>query len=378
MGERMYCVNTNLQLGDVLLLRSESKGSKIIALATSGHFSHAAIYVGNGMFIEAMPHGVTYLSAYRVLVKHKNNIIILRLNCDGNDVLSDVPRKAAARAVSYQIQPYALLSAIFSVTGGRPPKITEGMFCSYLVAQAYLEAGCSISNKPCYMITPNDFLRKPIANKFRCVTNEVLQECELNTESDLEPIDTGNHTRDIGNYSGAMLGIVKEANSVLREYGQQEVARLTDLISALVKMQSLRNIQEIDEKVSEIIDAKNMRQYLCDVASSIFDEDEDAYERALRLTKTKELPCDELPNEISHLRMLVDQKERIYREYCEMRDLLCWASSQSRLKCIGRFCDFYHDLVLLYAAYGMSFKKALSLLEDYQTKNCFIPNGVAF
>ena len=74
----MYNINTNIKVGDIVLVRGAAKISKIIAKVTRGHFSHACLIVNEGVAIEAVGCGVIYSSLVRFAFKDLANVRIMR------------------------------------------------------------------------------------------------------------------------------------------------------------------------------------------------------------------------------------------------------------------------------------------------------------
>lgn len=132
--------------GDILLTFNAESGhdrdvkqSKVIAKATRGKFSHAMICFSPPSFIEAIGSGVGIISLQRSFAHEIENVRVLRYPDAG------VAIKAARQAQLEVGREYSIRKAMSAVLPqGTIARITDkGIFCSALVAQAFLNAGAS-------------------------------------------------------------------------------------------------------------------------------------------------------------------------------------------------------------------------------------------
>lgn len=143
---------TRLELGDIVLERGTGPSSDLTAWSTGGEFTHALIWVGDD-FLEAMPDGVRSLSYYRVPVLDAAKWRLLRLAADSHGAGA----QAAVNARNLAFKDYDLWGAMRTVLGPRQEPIPEKLFCSQLVARAYLDAKVSlVPGKAPEGVTPGD------------------------------------------------------------------------------------------------------------------------------------------------------------------------------------------------------------------------------
>lgn len=154
----------DLQTGDILLMLGEGPLSELIAWASDGAYSHAAVVADGGDLIEAAASGVRrYPLAQRIGDQANYHFIdAYRMHGDGGGPLdaadlADVLAKAETLlGIPYPVDQLALLGAIMAVRGKWPvhpwarllvrvaldhalPDSTGGMVCSEVVYRAYAE-----------------------------------------------------------------------------------------------------------------------------------------------------------------------------------------------------------------------------------------------
>ncbi|VIO80689.1 hypothetical protein CI1B_85070 [Bradyrhizobium ivorense] len=127
----------HVQPGDILVTRTPSLKSLAIRAATRTEFSHAALCIGYGHFIEAIGTGVCRFAIKGTSVRKRDNVRLLRLR-------RDVPHaqaiaKFAADAGHQDLQRgYSLAGAVGVKLPTKPDP--RAMFCSQLVVEAYDKA----------------------------------------------------------------------------------------------------------------------------------------------------------------------------------------------------------------------------------------------
>jgi hypothetical protein len=148
-----------LTAGDVILERGNDNGSRIVAAATGGHFSHAMMSVGGTDVIEAMPGGSRVLSVARVLVSDPDDWKLLRVPSNQ----ANLAKQAAAYGRNLCFKRYDTEGAVRSPWMPRKTIVADALFCSQLIAEAYLRAGIEVlPGKSSTTITPNDLGRSKI------------------------------------------------------------------------------------------------------------------------------------------------------------------------------------------------------------------------
>jgi hypothetical protein len=177
----LYIIDQNrLQLGDILLTRvpldlkdRATWTSQVIQNRTDSRFSHAALYIRYGLFIEAISTGVCRLAIMATGARDKGNIEVLRLN---EAVVPDAVERAKAAAQRGEL----FLSRGYSKRGAagvvlpilRDPD-RHALFCSQLVALAYRDLEFQlVPGKPPEATSPGDL---HASGRLRPVTDEVVR-----------------------------------------------------------------------------------------------------------------------------------------------------------------------------------------------------------
>ncbi len=157
----------DLRTGDVLLMMGQGPLSELIAWASDGIHSHAAIVADGGDLIEAAASGVRRYPLATRLADQVNYRFIdaLRMAGDGNAPLADadtaavLAKAAGMLGIPYPVDQLALFGAIMAVRGKWPvhpwgrllvrvaldhavPDDTGRMVCSEVVYRAY--AQCAV------------------------------------------------------------------------------------------------------------------------------------------------------------------------------------------------------------------------------------------
>lgn len=128
--------------GDIVLERSESKSSTVITKVDGGSFSHALLWLDGTDFIEAMAGGSRTISFARVVVQDPSRWRVLRYVGAGK-LSRLVANQAAIEARGLTFKPYNLKGAVASVTP-LPVRSATHLFCSELVAEAFMRAGAQV------------------------------------------------------------------------------------------------------------------------------------------------------------------------------------------------------------------------------------------
>ena len=128
-----------LRPGDIILSTERAIDSSIIRWSTWSDYSHAAIYLGDGLYAEAVDLGVRGRSVTTIVKEH---LKVIRLK--GGPEAEDAARRAAGRIDHYYHLPYALGSALMALFGRVPSADERALFCSQLVAQAYQDVGVAV------------------------------------------------------------------------------------------------------------------------------------------------------------------------------------------------------------------------------------------
>lgn len=156
---------------DVILTRENSLTSTLITSATQGQYSHAALYLGGGSYIEATKEGVHTRNIQRLLLKDPTQIKIMRSN---NILNKDTLYKICNYARLEYGKEYSIEGALNSVLPTNYDIITK-QFCSRLVATCYEKSGhpiCSNISK----CTPETINKSPIFIEVKDIVREATDQ----------------------------------------------------------------------------------------------------------------------------------------------------------------------------------------------------------
>ncbi|MCD9547271.1 hypothetical protein GLP21_01085 [Photobacterium carnosum] len=168
----MFLFNTNLRVGDIILVRGAKKHSKIIAKLTDGHFSHAMISLENDIFLEAITgSGVQTTSSLRVSIKDISNVVVLRCKFPDEQTELRTLVYISQNYAGYQGRRYSYKGAMEAIKKSGGNKTNGGYFCSHLIAAIYTDAGFPLLKKPEYKVTPNELLESTVLED---ITDKVI------------------------------------------------------------------------------------------------------------------------------------------------------------------------------------------------------------
>jgi uncharacterized protein YycO len=250
--EKVYLIDAGKLLpGDILLCRDpDGAVSQTIRTMTDSRYSHAAIYVGNGEFVEAIGSGVRRFLVDRTAVRNPLNVRFLRLN-DGADA-----RKAAAaagkNAEAYLARRYwkkGALTAIFKNAnrqhGGR-------FFCSHLVVQAYREAKVElIDGVEPHNVIPDDLMN---SLKLQDVTAKVLLPPDAPHRWRPNELLDGPTRRTLHDEEISIQQKVDErVGALFREHGLDAPANFFDAMKVLWKLDDPEVRQRLDLPLAQIL-----------------------------------------------------------------------------------------------------------------------------
>ncbi|MCH7332266.1 hypothetical protein [Acinetobacter modestus] len=168
----MYILNSNIKVGDIILVRGAAKHSKIIAKLTNGHFSHAMIALENGVCLEAITGtGVQRTSQSRIGFHDKANVIVLRCLFPDEQTALTTYEYISKNSAKYQGNEYSYRGAIESIATNDKDHTNGGYFCSHLVAAIFADAGFPLLDRPVHKITPNQLLESHVLEN---ITDQIV------------------------------------------------------------------------------------------------------------------------------------------------------------------------------------------------------------
>lgn len=230
----MYAIDGKVEIGDIILINSQTILGKGISIATAGKYSHVAVVISPTQVIEAIgKSGVQVTSLLRFEFNDKSNVSVKRFKY--KDELTF--EKLKEIAVSYQNKGYDLTSALLSVIPIINQSEDSKFFCSQLVANLYKSMNIELFNKDAHKVFPNDFDR---CEKLYDVTNDVVLELKEHIKKRYEnrpelwlPLD--------GDGSGVSEDaklhrkFIEKAQKVFKKYDYNIPKNLNDIIDIQVK-----------------------------------------------------------------------------------------------------------------------------------------------
>ncbi|MCA9705903.1 MAG: hypothetical protein KDK70_08660 [Myxococcales bacterium] len=176
----------DLQVGDIILTSAATIGSVVIQLGSAGTVSHAVLYAGGGIIIEAMPGdaGVREYPLDQMLAGSEKAIVLRRVGLTPSQGLAVVERArsyvgrgydmlGAVASVAYQIdrfilcpiQPWIDDCNAWAQSNSAWAFDPEGFFCSELVAKAFEEIGMPLTDSPSTGVSPATLMRLASTDK---------------------------------------------------------------------------------------------------------------------------------------------------------------------------------------------------------------------
>jgi len=139
--------------GDILFTADRAPVSYLIRGFTVSKFSHAAIYLGDGLYAEAVDVGVRVRAASMIV---KPVLAVRRLK----EGAPENGRKAVERVNHYLHMPYWLEGAVLSPLPFDAVEEGRNLFCSHLVARAYADVGAPVlDDSDPHKISPGKLFR---------------------------------------------------------------------------------------------------------------------------------------------------------------------------------------------------------------------------
>jgi uncharacterized protein YycO len=163
--------------GDIILVDTHNLLAVFVKVATSGAYSHAALYIGDSLIIHAVPAGIFQFPLESLATDSVRRIKVLRLKREGmkknkyEQRLRGVVRYAVSQHFRdydfdalKKIQLFYAKKLVFIRTGYPVTKGYRAKFiCSGLIANAYAAVGVRlVKGIGAGMVTPNDLFRSPL------------------------------------------------------------------------------------------------------------------------------------------------------------------------------------------------------------------------
>lgn len=250
----MYTFNTNLRVGDIILVRGAKIHSKFIAKVTNGHFSHAMIALENDIFLEAITgSGVQTTSMLRVSIQDKTNVVVLRCTFPDEKTRVSSLEYITRNFAKYQGRKYSYKGALEAINSSESDHTKGGYFCSHLIAAIYADSGFPLINKPVYKVNPNELLAsefiEDITEQVISPYSEITLQRIQNKGEKINCIDAGGSTvsQDAKNHNK----LLKVTEKYFTRHGLNAPQRCGDFPEILTNRLNSHFAKELDYQISK-------------------------------------------------------------------------------------------------------------------------------
>lgn len=237
---------SKLKKGDIILTRNK-KGfvSWLIRIFTFSPYSHAALYVGENSYMEAIGCGVHARNILRETFVHKRDVIILRTDEYDNQQIGQIVDFIRFRhGMAYSVVD-AIKSGISIIFGIKLPlkMHSHQTFCSQLVASAFASINeKKFNGRKCMFVRPKDIYKEKSLLRVDDVY-ESITDVEVKEAAEEGIIDK--QDRIVSSMMKDIWVILKEEHLYIK--GISEI----DFGIAQIKDESKRN--KIDAQINKII-----------------------------------------------------------------------------------------------------------------------------
>lgn len=306
----------DLYPGDVLLSTThKSIVSAAVRSATKSTFSHAAIYWGDLSFLEAISPGICNFWVVGRAVNDKKNVRVLRLKepyAEGGRI----GERAAKAAASYIGREYWLEGAFKTVTGVQSDDPRGRMFCSYLVAQAYSDAGIQICGDiPPKLVTPGDIFKSAMLCD---VSDQVLYKIpDILKQDHLVLIDGDNQNTPQIEKIRYLNNILYTIRPVFDRFNLQTPTTLQNAMEIILKIDDSSIADKVDNQIAAILEHENYASAMQKFLLSERHKNREGEERWLR-----QLPKENLQATIRTHTFTLGKWKRINEERRAALDVL--------------------------------------------------------
>ncbi|MBA9072358.1 hypothetical protein GGR22_000484 [Flavobacterium gossypii] len=153
----MYLLDgSKLELGDIILIKSESRISQMVRRLTESQFSHAMLYVDVRSIIDSDGYGVQSNNLQRLLIESKDDAVVLRIKDESKKRLIIKAEQFARQKIGTEYSTDEAKIAIISKE--LEAKEPNRQFCTRFIAQAYENAGIKLVQNSDYCV-PEELLK---------------------------------------------------------------------------------------------------------------------------------------------------------------------------------------------------------------------------
>jgi len=153
----MYLLDKDkLELGDIILIRSESRISQLVRRLTGSQFSHAILYVSVSSIIDSDGYGVQSNNLQRLLIEKEDDAVVLRVKDERKkDLIVKAEYFARQKIGTEYSTDEAKIATISKELEAKEP---NRQFCTRFIAQAYENAGIMLVENSAYCV-PEELLK---------------------------------------------------------------------------------------------------------------------------------------------------------------------------------------------------------------------------
>ena len=247
-----------LRLGDIILIRSNSRISQMVRRLTQSKYSHAILYVEICSVIDSDGYGVQSNNLQRRLIEKEDDAVVLRIKDEISTGILDKVEEFARRKIGTE---YSTEEAkVAMINKELEAKEPNRQFCTRFIAQSYKYAGIELVENPDYCV-PEELLN---SNKLMIVDNVLRKaskkEIEFaNSENPLEKQHEIHNSifQRARELSGKDVQTFEDINEVLVSMGEID----SDLTDFVKKSGFLTMMEEDVEKNPWHYDADKMIEH---------------------------------------------------------------------------------------------------------------------
>jgi hypothetical protein len=174
----------HLEIGDIILSKSDSEISQLVRRLTGSQYSHARLYVGDHSCIDSDGYGVQANNTQRILFDSESDVVVLRLKGEKTiKQIKDIEFSARQKIGTEYSTSEAKIAMLKKEQNAQQP---NRQFCTRFVAQAYHTAGFKLVPNPNYCL-PENLLTSDLLRKVNGVAREASK-AEINFANTENPL----------------------------------------------------------------------------------------------------------------------------------------------------------------------------------------------
>lgn len=227
-----YTINASaVQVGDIVLTRSNGLVGRVIRAGAGGDFTHALTCCDPTVLMEAIGEGARKISLRTTYVSDSSKVSFLRAKNELGNKTKERFQEVANRLFGTR---YSKIGAATSVLSFFSNPDDLGIFCSQLVARCHIEAGTGVfADSDPQKVTP--YTIQTCSNLID-VSDQILAKASFEEIEALEAIDGGLRTNPVRHYQQCLGKAYDTAmlSSAVRQVINHESTHRPENLSGLI------------------------------------------------------------------------------------------------------------------------------------------------